>query len=48
VWLGFDTRALSSFLLEAQLEPISVGRLPRVAGGPADLQLAVGKKPLPR
>lgn len=48
VWLGFDTRALSSFLLEAQLEPTSVGRLPRVAGGPADLQLAVGKKPLPR
>lgn len=47
VWIGFDERALGAFLLEARLEPISVGRLPRVAGGPADLQLAVGRKPPP-
>ncbi|MCC7111133.1 MAG: methyltransferase domain-containing protein [Deltaproteobacteria bacterium] len=48
VWLGFDARALDAFLLEAALEPTHVGRLPRVAGGPADLQLAVARKPLPR
>ncbi|MBI1948945.1 MAG: methyltransferase domain-containing protein [Deltaproteobacteria bacterium] len=45
VWLGFDERALAAFLREAQLEPTSIGRLPRIAGGPVDLQLAVGKKP---
>lgn len=45
VWLGFDERALGDFLRDARLEPISIGRLPRVAGGPVDLQLAVGKKP---
>lgn len=47
VWLGFEEPALGGFLREAGLEPLSLGRLPRVAGGPVDLQLAVGKKPPP-
>lgn len=47
VWLGFDERALSGFLREARLEPLTIARLPRVAGGPTDLQMAVGKKPTP-
>lgn len=47
VWLGFDERALAGFLDDAGLAPRSVTRLPRLAGGPVDLQLAVGQKPSP-
>lgn len=47
VWLGFDEAALTTFLKDARLTPISVGPLPHAAGGPVDLQMAMGKKPTP-
>lgn len=47
VWLGFEERALDGFVRDARLTPITIARLPSVAGGPRELQLAVGQKAAP-